>query len=148
MCITHNNTTNHKITAGNYNTQHIWTQLHTLNFRIKNTYKNPKDKSIQSLGKMTYLFLCWIFTISPLLWQFPSRTGDFGWWFPCFLMKDFLVFGYVLISPLCFWVFYVLEVPLCAGSSSMWWWLINVLMVPWCANSSSICWWFLPMLNC
>lgn len=32
------------------------TQLHTMNFRIKNTCKNLKDKSIQSLGKMTYLF--------------------------------------------------------------------------------------------
>lgn len=32
------------------------TQLHTMNFRIKNTCKNLKDKSIQSLWKMTYLF--------------------------------------------------------------------------------------------
>lgn len=65
--------TNYKI---NKYTQHISiknkTQLHTINFRIQNTCKNPKDiiKKNQSLGKMSYLFWldinCFTFALTVL----------------------------------------------------------------------------------
>lgn len=119
------------------------TQLHTMNFRIKNTCKNLKDKSIQSLWKMTYLFFAEYYCLylcsgsslqelgnkaddSHVYWGRTSLCLVSCWWVLCVLLDPFCVFG----SFMCWWFHCVLAVLLSADGSSMCWWFLDMLTVP------------------